>query len=271
MLELLSALSGCSSDSDCLNNTAAFRCLQAPKGGGGSPCTLDYKYNETGLCACAAQACAPASASAADPSKKQYLVVGDSISQGYFGALGAALGSGWQLVHAPGNNGNANWASRCLQGWLGPDPLRWDAVSYNAGLHDLANPDNEHVALRDYARLLAAVLARLGRATKPNAALLWVDTTPVPTQPPAECVLIPRRVESDVLAYNAAAAGVVASAQAARAVRSCGVHQAVVDHCGAGYATCNISQCKGPHFTEPGFALIANKIASCVTQAVHEE
>lgn len=152
------------------------------------------------------------------------LVVGDSVSNGYFSALKRNLSASHQVVHAPGNNDNTNWGHRCLRGWLGADRARWDVVAFNFGLHDLAYPDNEHLPLEIYARLLGNITAQL-RADAPRARLIWATTTPVPTDPPPEggkpCTLIPGRLESSVLAYNRAAAGVIA---AHRGVAVCDLH-----------------------------------------------
>ena len=59
---------------------------------------------------------------------QQYLVIGDSVSRGYFGSLKGALHETHQTVHAPGNSDNTNWGRRCVRGWLGPDPHRWDVI-----------------------------------------------------------------------------------------------------------------------------------------------
>ena len=65
--------------------------------------------------------------------------------------------------------------------------------------------------------------------------MLWVATTPVPTDPPPQagksCVLLPGRLEKDVLAYNAVAAKVMT---AAGSVPTCDVHTAVTAVCGVG-------------------------------------
>ena len=60
----------------------------------------------------------------------------------------------FQVFHAPGNNDNVNWGYRCVSGWLGDDPTRWDVISFNFGLHDLAFPDNEHLDVDTYSLLL---------------------------------------------------------------------------------------------------------------------
>eukprot|EP01079_Euglenida_sp_SAG-EU17-18_P007978 gene7978-1424_t len=191
---------------------------------------LPCRYNTTGTCICSdsgvhatcVQGKYPAPTS---PAHKQYLVIGDSISLGYFASLKANISQSSLLVdvvHAPGNCDNTNWGRRCLAGWLGPDPGRWDLVSMNWGLHDLAHPDNEHLeaspasALREhalvgtYAKLLSDILNSV-KALAPEAKTVWATTTPVPTDPPPDpksgksCALIPGRLEQDVISYNVAA------------------------------------------------------------------
>ena len=177
----------------------------------------------------------------------------------------------FQVFHAPGNNDNTNWGQRCVSGWLGPDPLRWDVVSFNFGLHDLAHPDNEHLSVETYSLLLGRVVDQLA-SLAPNATLLWVTTTPVPTDPPPDpetnksCVLIPGRIETDVLEYNAAALEVVTG----RVHGVCDLHGVVTDHCGEGYKTCDIAQCAGPHFVGDGFPMLGRAMAQCVRSAVEK-
>ena len=152
------------------------------------------------------------------------------------------------------------WLALCLSGWLGRDPRRWDVVSVNAGAHDYALPDNEHLSIPHYAGFVGAALDALAAALRPDALVLWARITPVPTDPAPACVLLPGRLEKDVLAYNAAADAAVA----ARArVKSCDLHKAITDVCGVGYSACSIAQCGGPHFTAEGFALLGQKMAQC--------
>lgn len=251
----------CSEETACLATPATPRCLPSASSGVGAPCTLDYEFNETSLCSCGAQACTPLPpGNASDPSKLQLLMIGDSISLGLQPFLAAALNATHEVVHAPGNCGNAHWGVLCQSAWLGADPHRWDVVTVNHGLHDLAYPDNEHIALPNYAGLVAQELASLKAALRPGAAVVWMRTTPVPTSPPPECVLIPRRVQADVDAYNAAADAVAAGA----GVPTCNLEGVVQGFCGVGYSNCSITQCGGPHFTPAGFALLGAAAAACV-------
>ena len=93
---------------NCEPTNLIRRVSQAKAESGASACALDYQYNESGFCACQHQACVPLNSSKTTK-KKQLLVIGDSISNGYFGALQKLLADPFELVHAPGNNGNTNW------------------------------------------------------------------------------------------------------------------------------------------------------------------
>ena len=72
----------------------------------------------------------------------------------------------------------------------------------------------------------------------------------------------------DVLRYNARAAAVVGAhggkLPSGRPIGVCDLHAVINAHCGANYTTCDIAQCKGPHFTEPGFAMLGDALAKCV-------
>ena len=261
------AVVGCTSEDDCLPLASTPRCLpSAVKAPPASPCVLDYAFNESGWCSCAAQpgGCTPLTAANAT-AKRQWLVVGDSISLGYINALAAAVPD-FEVVHAPSfaggseNNDNSHWVATCLLGWLGRDPARWDVVSINAGAHDYAFPDNEHLSTPHYTGFVGAALDALAAALRPGATIIWARITPVPTDPAPQCVLLPGRLEKDVVAYNAAADAVVA---AKKGVKSCDLHKVITDVCGVGYAACNITQCGGPHFSAEGFALLGQKMAQC--------
>jgi len=137
LLSLLAAAEakGCANDDECLklNDPTAWRCRNSSLPGS-TPCALDCCFNTTGMCSCVDEPCIPL---AAPPktSKKQYLIIGDSVSMGYHKVLASTLeAQGWDVFHAPGNNDNTNWGRKCLSGWLTSDPTRWDAISLNFGL-----------------------------------------------------------------------------------------------------------------------------------------
>ena len=128
--------------------------------------------------------------------------------------------------------------------------------------------------------------------------LIWASTTPVPTNPPPQpgknpaggdnCTLVPGRLETDVLRYNAAAARVVAAAAgaedadddadaadaagivfaagkaASQVAGVCDLHAVIEARCGQGYRECDIAQCGGPHFQPEGFRMLGEALARCV-------
>ena len=119
----------------------------------------------------------PGSYPAAEAGKVQYLVVGDSISMGYFPTLQKQLAATHQSVHAPGNNDNANWGSRCIKGWLGPDPARWDVITMNWGAHDLAFPGKE-IPILQSTRLQSQRACACACADRmPTCSLAWQTTS----------------------------------------------------------------------------------------------
>ena len=261
-LGLALAALNCTNDMDCI--PLGERCLPDPAG---SPCVLDYAYNETGTCACKTQACVLPTYPAALPGTKQWLVAGDSISLGQLASLSRIAGAGWQVLHVNGNYNcdNALNAAKCFLGWLGTNASRWDVITYNSGAHDLAFPDNEHLVIPTFAGFVTDSLSQLARTVRADTRLMWMRITPVPTDPAPECVLIPGRLEKDVIAYNVAADAVV-QATGGR-VGSCDLHKVITDYCGVGYSNCSITQCAGPHFTPEGFTMLAQKAVECVAAA----
>jgi hypothetical protein len=51
---------------------------------------------------------------------------------------------GIQVIHNPTNAANVWWGAHCLDYWLSDSPARWDVITFQFGLHDLAL-DNERV------------------------------------------------------------------------------------------------------------------------------
>merc|ERR1712130_266001 len=102
-----------------------------------------------------------------------------------------------------GQCGDTNRGLECLRAWIGTNKTRFNLVSFNFGLHDLASSTwsgPPEVSLETYSRNLRNI-TRLFRRRLPSAKLLFILTTPVPTTKK----LSPPRNESAVIAYNSAA------------------------------------------------------------------
>jgi hypothetical protein len=95
--------------------------------------------------------------------------------------------------------------------------------------------------------------------------LLWLTTTPAPTDPPT--ALFPVRLQSDVIAYNSAAAAAIKVR--AEKIGSCDLFGAVVAACGEEmYETCpGVQIVGGIHYEPAGWELLAATVAGCVRSA----
>jgi hypothetical protein len=130
-----------------------------------------------------------ANATASEEGLPKVLILGDSISIGYFPAVRAAL-QGKASVSRPNTNcGDTPRGLRHLEQWLGD--TKWDVIHFNWGLWDLCyrhpeaktygNRDKVHGTLSvtpgDYEKNLTALVDRLQRT---GAVLVWASTTVVP-------------------------------------------------------------------------------------------
>lgn len=140
------------------------------------------------------------------------LILGDSISIGYFPAVKAVL-QGQASVSRPNTNcGDTPRGLREINKWLGD--AKWDVIHFNWGLWDLCyrNPESKNqgnrdkvngklsVTPEDYEKNLNALVDRL---QKTGAALIWASTTLVPDGEAGRFV-------GDDVKYNAIAAKVMA-------------------------------------------------------------
>ena len=182
----------CHEDSDCSHLPGCTWCRDDTPGVG-----------HTEVCGGApdADACGTLPGPAANASRLQYGVFGDSVSKGIFRPL-SQLAAGWECFHPSANEGggcgNTVRGVDCTTLWLdGNDtathtPVRqWDVLTYNYGLHDLAQ-DGELVTVEAYKQNLRNISVRMQQAPG-SPRLFWVTSTPVPDVP-----LGPPRNRSDV-------------------------------------------------------------------------
>ena len=140
------------------------------------------------------------------------LIIGDSISIGYFPFVKAQL-SNATVIHNPGNAQHTGTGLKMLEEWLGDE--QWDVIHFNWGLWDLCyrHPDAKAYGNRDkingtvtftpeeYGQNLEALVKRLKQT---NAQLIFATTTYVP---PGEA----GRFKKDAKRYNAIAKRVMRS------------------------------------------------------------
>eukprot|EP01052_Picozoa_sp_SAG31_P021627 SAG31_NODE_1681_length_7537_cov_71.109572_6_plen_360_part_00 len=225
----------------------------------GRPCESDVQCPDArGVCTyCTGNICQPPAGcvggpEAANTSKPQLLVIGDSISLGWSPVLFPLLRSEFESQHVPTNAGPASKGFACARSWVGD--VQWDVVLFNFGLHSLDRhrlpdgsatlPTGEAETLTNYTREIQAIAALL---KKHSRRVIWVDTTPVPLNVTAG----PERHNQDVIQFNAAANDVMNNLQ----IETSDVYGAVMDVCpdtsgppDHTYTECNLQSLGGVHF-----------------------
>jgi len=135
------------------------------------------------------------------------LLIGDSISIGYFRYVRKALSDRATVIHNPGNAQHTGTGLKKIEKWLGDE--HWDIIHFNWGLWDLCyrHPDAIVYGNRDKANGTVTFtpeeysanldsLVRILQAT--GAKLIFATTTYVPTQEAG-------RFHGDDVRYNEAA------------------------------------------------------------------
>ena len=134
----------------------------------------------------------------------QVLIIGDSISIGYFKPLQNRLNNIAVVQHNEGNAQHTAHGLKKLNEWLGD--THWDVIHFNHGLHDLKYVDargrntsvetgKQQIPIDQYEQNLEEIVIRL---KKTGAKLIFATTTPVPNGTKI-------RVKGDAVIYNRAA------------------------------------------------------------------
>jgi lysophospholipase L1-like esterase len=113
------------------------------------------------------------------------LIIGDSISIGYYPLVQKALAPGINVEHNEGNGGSTERGVASIEKWLGNK--QWDVILFNFGLHDLVYKDSLNkydgvngkiaVPLDVYRKNLETIVSKLRETT---AKLIFINTTVVP-------------------------------------------------------------------------------------------
>lgn len=196
-----------------------------------------------------------------DATLPRVLLVGDSISVGYTIPVRALLAGRANLHRVPANAEGTAKSIGLLEGWLGT--AKWDLIVFNFGLHDV-------LILRGEPRIsMGLYLARLGAMIDMMQAqarrLIWVSSTPVTPECEKHTAkrwqtdrTQPYRRNKDIVRYNAAAQ---------RLMDQRGIP--VVDL--YSYALPKLDEIQLPrnvHFTEDGYAVLAQPVAEAILEAL---
>ena len=153
-----------------------------------------------------------ANSTATEDGLPKVLILGDSISIGYFPATRELLKAKASVSRPNNNCGDTPRGLREIDKWLGD--TRWDVIHFNWGLWDISYRNNEikgrpngdkvngklSVTPETYEKNLNTMVDRL---QKTGATLIWASTTIVPEGDPGRFV-------GDEVKYNAIAAKVMA-------------------------------------------------------------
>jgi acyl-CoA thioesterase-1 len=185
------------------------------------------------------------------------LIIGDSISIGYFKPLQKLLEGKAVVEHNAGNAAHTANGLAKLDEWLGD--TRWDVIHFNHGLHDLKYVDEQgrntavekgkqQIPIDQYEKNLDELVTRL---RKTGAKLIFATTTPVPEGTGF-------RVKDDAPKYNVAAR---------RVMKKHGVR--INDLCSFALPRLGkIQRSQNVHFTEAGSQLLAQQVANSVLDAL---
>ena len=146
------------------------------------------------------------------PKDPKILIIGDSISIGYFSKVKEALATKAIVMHNPGNAQHTGTGLEKIKDWIGKED--WDIIQFNWGLWDLCyrHPDSKVYGNRDktkgtltndlqtYRQNLEELVSILKTST--SAKLIFVTTTYVPVNEAG-------RFSEDVVKYNAVAKSVM--------------------------------------------------------------
>ncbi|HUV63811.1 MAG TPA: SGNH/GDSL hydrolase family protein [Sedimentisphaerales bacterium] len=188
------------------------------------------------------------------------LIIGDSISIGYFKPLQKLLEGKAIVEHNAGNAAHTANGLAKLDEWLGD--TRWDVIHFNHGLHDLKYVDEQgkntpvekgkpQIPIEQYEKNLDELVTRL---EKTGARLIFATTTPVPDGTGI-------RVKGDAEKYNVPAERVMNK------------HGVTIDDLYS-FALPRLGEIQQPqnvHFTQAGSELLAKQVADCILKALDDQ
>ena len=196
---------------------------------------------------------------ACDKDPAQVLIIGDSISIGYFEPTKELLGDVAEVYHNPGNAQHTAHGLASLYEWL--SDTRWDVIHFNHGLHDLKyideqgrrvdpNVGRQQIPIDEYRRNLDALARRL---RKTHAKLIFATTTPVPEDAKG-------RISGDSKRYNDVALTVIKKYK----IPVNDLYTFVLERLDS------IQRPRDVHFTKEGSRLLAKQVALHIRRALED-
>lgn len=208
--------------------------------------------------------------------KKNVWVFGDSISQkliGYYEYVENLMGDQVELHYggggvdpaSSGGCGSSFGAVACLPNWIG-NGTKFDAITFNWGLHDIAPDMYTLVEPNEYESNLMSMHSILADHLTNKGKMIWQTTTPVP--PGAA-----HRANDDVIKINDMAKeklsnydDVLFNDLYSQMIIACHTNASEV-----GYpinCSCHLQQSTDVHMTDTGSAFLAKSVAMSIYSAL---
>jgi lysophospholipase L1-like esterase len=186
------------------------------------------------------------------------VLVGDSIRMGYAPLVAKQLAGKAVVISAEPNGEDSGNVLRHLDEWVIKE--KPDVVHLNAGLHDLKvlKEKPHQVALADYETNLKTIVDRIRKETK--ARIVFATSTPIIDNLHAQRKAGFDRFEADVQKYNSAAVTVMK--QLGIPVND--LHELVESR-----GREKIMGPDGTHYTEEGYAILADAVTEHVTRSLN--
>jgi len=173
--------------------------------------------------------------------KPNVIILGDSVSIGYYPKVAALMADNALVQHSPwGGDGGAEetrYGWECLE-FLLAAPQRPDVLYFNFGLHNLGNDTvpGQSGPVSEYAEYLDRITGRLVKLLSPTTRLLFGITTPE---------MCDASLDAVVRSNNNAAVAIMRK----HAVPTVDLHAAIVGQCGTSpnQKCFNQSTCFCPH------------------------
>jgi acyl-CoA thioesterase-1 len=190
----------------------------------------------------------------------EVLIIGDSISIGYFKPLQEQLKDIAIVHHNEGNAQHTAYGLKKLNEWLGE--THWDVIHFNFGLHDLKYVDargrntsvetgKQQIPVEQYEQNIDQIVKRL---KKTGAKLIFATTTPVPEGTGF-------RAKGDAAIYNRTAERVMKK------------HRVPIDdlYSFALPRLKEIQRDSNVHFNAEGSELLAEQVAKSIIKALEDQ
>lgn len=192
------------------------------------------------------QSCGGQTAPAKNKSLTQYLVIGDPITQQLFPSIQKALAmdTGIEAHLAPGKPKTSADGVKCIKVWVGRDPTRWQVISFNFGIWDIA----QNGQLKDSNATYGIHLINITRWLMAyNATTKLIFTLTTPTANTSDCC--PSQISGDgikaclddIISYNKIASETLTQISRGKVViddlygrvnrKCCGQENCSYDHC----------------------------------------